>query len=79
MMHRRNQDPGRLRRKRIETGLNQTELAARAELSTAHMSAIESGRRGASPKVLRRLAEALECSIVDLMPPEPQPAGTEAA
>ncbi|WP_405930356.1 helix-turn-helix domain-containing protein [Streptomyces sp. NBC_00827] len=74
MEPRRNQDPARVRRKRIEAGLSQIALAAMAELSPAHMSSIERrGRsgRGASPKVLARLADALGCEISELMPPEP--------
>lgn len=65
----RNQDPARVRRKRIEAGLSQTALASRAEVSPAHMSSIERGGRGASPKVLARLADVLDCEIADLMPP----------
>lgn len=73
MTSRRNQDPVRLRRRRIEAGLTQASLATKARLSPTHMSSIESGRAGASPDVLRRLAEALGCTIADLMPPEPTP------
>ncbi|TQE35442.1 helix-turn-helix domain-containing protein [Streptomyces ipomoeae] len=74
MEPRRNQDPARVRRKRIEAGLTQIALAARAGLSPAHMSSIERGGRGASPKVLARLATVLDCEIADLMPQESTPA-----
>lgn len=40
------------------------------------MSSIEAGRVGASPDVLRRLAQALDCTVSELMPPESR---TEAA
>jgi transcriptional regulator with XRE-family HTH domain len=33
------------------------------------MSWLERGMRGASPRVLKRLAEALDCEVADLMPP----------
>jgi transcriptional regulator with XRE-family HTH domain len=71
MEPRRNQDPAQVRRKRIEAGLNQIQLAAQAGLSKAHMSQVERGTRGASPRVLGRLAAALNCEITDLMPPAP--------
>ncbi|MFD9107178.1 helix-turn-helix domain-containing protein [Streptomyces bottropensis] len=79
MEPRRNQDPAKVRRKRIEAGLTQIALAAEAGVSTAHMSSIERGGRGASPKVLKRLAEALDCEIVDLMPKETASAAGSAA
>ena len=69
MEARRNQDPARVRRKRIEAGLTQTQLANQAGLSNAHLSQVERGGRGASPKVLARLAGVLNCEIADLMPP----------
>jgi len=78
MQPRRNQDPGRVRRKRIEAGLQQQALASKAGISRPHMSSIEHGRVGASPGVLRRLAAALECEIADLMPPEPTATGSAA-
>ncbi len=70
MEPRRNHDPGRVRRKRIEAGLQQQELARKAGISKPHMSSIEHGRVNPSPGVLRRLADALGCQIPDLMPPE---------
>ncbi|MFJ2007059.1 helix-turn-helix domain-containing protein [Streptomyces chartreusis] len=64
------QDPQRLRKKRIEAGLNQRELAAAVGVSTAHMSLLERGLRGASPRVLKRFTGPLNCQLEDLMPPE---------
>jgi transcriptional regulator with XRE-family HTH domain len=60
----------RLRRRRIQAGLNQKELAAAVGISASHMSWLERGLRGASPRVLRRCAEVFECQVADLMPPE---------
>jgi transcriptional regulator with XRE-family HTH domain len=74
MEPRRNHDPGRVRRKRIEAGLQQQELARKAGISKPHMSSIEHGRVNPSPHVLQRLAVALGCEIPDLMPPEAVPA-----
>lgn len=65
------QDPQRLRKKRIAAGLNQRELAAAAGVSKSHMSLLERGLRGASPRVLKRFTERLNCTVEDLMPPEP--------
>lgn len=81
----RNQDPARVRRKRIEAGLTQGALAAKSEISQAYMSMLEKGSASASPPVLSRIARALGCEIPDLMPPEPlaqaasASTGTEAA
>lgn len=71
------QDPRRLQRRRIEAGLNQRELADRAGIHRSHMSWLERGKRGASPRVLKRLAEALDCTVADLMPPEPGTTGPD--
>jgi transcriptional regulator with XRE-family HTH domain len=64
------QDPQRLKRRRIEAGLNQRELAAKAGIKNSTISAYEHGRRGASPRVLKRIAEICECTVADLLPPE---------
>lgn len=69
----RTQDPARIRRRRIEAGLNRKALAEKAGISPQHMSLIENGTAGASPRVLAQLAAALGCTIADLMPPEPSP------
>jgi XRE family aerobic/anaerobic benzoate catabolism transcriptional regulator len=67
------QDPQRLRRRRIEAGLNQGQLAAKVGKSKSHMSFLESGKRNASPPLLKELAETLNCTVADLMPPETGP------
>ncbi|MEU3346371.1 helix-turn-helix transcriptional regulator [Streptomyces sp. NPDC006700] len=78
MSTRLNQDPARLRRRRVEAGLTQKDLARLAEVTKGHMSLVEGGRRGASPALLKRLAGALNCEIADLMPPELATAGSAA-
>lgn len=60
----------RLRRKRQEAGLSQVRLAEMTGLSTSLISALECGESGASPESLARIAEALECTVADLMPAE---------
>jgi transcriptional regulator with XRE-family HTH domain len=79
------QDPRRLKRRRIEAGLNRRELAAKAGIHRSYMTWLEAGGRSASPRVLKRLAKALACEPADLMAPEPSadqpetddPAGAE--
>ena len=65
------QDPKRLRQRRIEAGLNKRELAKKAGIHPSYVTWLERGERGASPRVLKRLSEALQCKVTDLMPPEP--------
>ena len=50
----------RIRRRRQELGLNQTQLARAAELTQGFLSALETGRRQLAPKTLKRLAQALD-------------------
>ena len=63
-----NQDPARLRRKRIEAGLSQTALAKRAGVTKSHVSQVERGVAGFSPENIALIAEALGCTIADLLP-----------
>jgi transcriptional regulator with XRE-family HTH domain len=56
-----------LKRLREERGLSQVKLAARADLNPATINQIERGARNASPGTLRKLAEALGVSLVDLI------------
>lgn len=65
-----NQDPRLIRRKRVQAGLTQGDLAAQAGISQSYMSMLEGGRASASAPVLKRLAEVLACEIADLMPAE---------
>ncbi len=57
----------RLRRLRIERGLSQARLAARAELDPSTVNQIERGAREASPATLRKLADALDVGIAELL------------
>lgn len=60
----------RLKRLRTEKGLSQARLAARAELDPSTVNQIERGAREASPSTLRKLADALEVSLYELMEEE---------
>jgi transcriptional regulator with XRE-family HTH domain len=64
-------DPTRLRRRRVELGKSQAQVAHAVGISPSYMSELESGTRNPSPAVLGRLAEALLCATTDLMPAEP--------
>ncbi len=57
----------KLKQLREERGLSQVKLAARADLNPATVNQIERGARVASPSTIRKLADALEVSIYDLM------------
>src|SRR5215212_2018495 len=74
-----------LKRLREKRGLSQVKLAARADLNPATVNQIERGARNASPGTLRKLAEALGVSLVDLIEGDypkvqaPQPSLEDAA
>lgn len=61
-------DPEKLRRKRIEAGLNQTDLALETGIQQSHISRLERGASSTTPKSLGRIARALGCTIADLLP-----------
>ncbi|MCK2214246.1 helix-turn-helix domain-containing protein [Actinomadura sp. ATCC 31491] len=67
------QNPAAVRRHRILAGLTQMALAARAEVTDAHVSKIENGKSSVSPEVLARIANELGCKVTDLLAPELQP------
>lgn len=71
----------KLKRLREKRGLSQVKLAARADLNPATVNQIERGARDASPGTLRKLADALEVSLYELMeeeaPKAPGPAQLE--
>jgi transcriptional regulator with XRE-family HTH domain len=66
--------------------LSQARLAARAELDPSTVNQIERGAREASPATLRKLADALDVSLADLLeespkgsaPPSPEPSLNDA-
>lgn len=61
------QDPARLLGKRIDAHLNQPQLAAKAGLTKQQISNLELGKRSGTVSSLGRLADALGCSIYELM------------
>lgn len=65
-----NQDPVRLRERRIQAGLSLAAVAERLGRSKGTISEIESPRRtrSASPELLAELAKVYRCKIADLMP-----------
>ena len=68
----RNQDPVKLRNRRILAGLSLTTVAQRTGKSKGHMSEIESLKRfkSASPELLADLAGIYGCTIADLVSDE---------
>jgi transcriptional regulator with XRE-family HTH domain len=58
--------PG-LRQARQRSGLTQRELGELAGVGKGTVSELEVGRRGAYPRTIRRLVEALGTKIADLM------------
>src|SRR5215217_2636056 len=66
-----------LRRLRTEKGLSQARLAARAELDPSTVNQIERGAREASPATLRKLAEALDVRLAELLEDERHAGDTE--
>lgn len=57
----------RIRKIRKAHGLSQEELAAKIDISTTHMSHIETGNTKLSLPVLVSLAEALNCGCDELL------------
>lgn len=60
----------RVRTIRSEKGISQEALAATAGLHRTYVSSVERGERNVSLSTIERLAEALEISMADLMPPD---------
>lgn len=56
-----------LKRLRVEKGLSQARLAARAEVDPSTVNQIERGAREASPATLRKLAQALDVGLIELL------------
>lgn len=58
-----------IKRKRLELGLVQKELENRSGVTQSMISKVEGGSaENVSIDVLRRLAKALNCNLVDLLP-----------
>lgn len=51
---------------RIKAGLSQTELSKRAQVSKTLVCQIETGQRTPSPRIARRLCEALSVDFDDI-------------
>jgi transcriptional regulator with XRE-family HTH domain len=64
-----------LKRLRVEKGLSQARLAARASIDPSTVNQIERGAREASPATLRKLAEALDVSLAELLEETNAPKG----
>jgi transcriptional regulator with XRE-family HTH domain len=62
----------RLADRRIRRGWTQRELGEAAGTTRVNVGRIETGG-DTTPGMARKLADALECSIDDLMGPSPQP------
>jgi transcriptional regulator with XRE-family HTH domain len=58
----------RVRELRIERGLSQAKLAARAGIDPSTVNQIETGKRSPSANSLNKLARALEVEVADLFP-----------
>jgi transcriptional regulator with XRE-family HTH domain len=59
----------RIKRKRLERGLVQKELENRSGVTQSMISKVEGGSaENVSIDVLRRLAKALNCPLIDLLP-----------
>jgi transcriptional regulator with XRE-family HTH domain len=56
-----------LKRLRTEKGLSQAKLAALADIDPSTVNQIERGAREASPASLRKLAQALDVSLAELL------------
>lgn len=53
---------------RIQKGISQQEVAARADITPSYMSRIESGSITTSVEKLYKIAQAIECQPADLLP-----------
>jgi len=56
-----------LKARRAELGLTQTDLATRARISRSRVQTIETMTHAATLDTLDRLAEALDCDVVELL------------
>ena len=60
-----------LKRRRTSMGLTQNELAEKAKIAQSQISQIENGvSDNTTIEMLRKLAKALNCAVVDLLPEE---------
>lgn len=71
-------EPEAVRYARQKAGLTKTDLARRLGVSLSLISQIESGDRNATPAMLLRLADALNCPVV-VLERKREPSGKSAA
>ena len=64
------QDPAKLYRLRVRSGMSQRGLAAAAGTTSATVCRLERGLHSATPKILKQLAHALDVDVEELMPDE---------
>lgn len=57
----------RIKTIREEKGIDQKSLAELANVSRPFLCDLENNRRGAKPDTLQRIADALKCTVEDLM------------
>ena len=57
----------RIKELREMAGIQQKELAERAEISRPYLHDLENNRRGAKPETYKRIADALGVTVDDLM------------
>lgn len=55
------------RARRASMKISQAELSKRAGVAASHLSHIENGRGNPTLEILETIAEALDCSVVDLL------------
>lgn len=57
----------RVKKRRLELGLSQTELATKAGVTQGAISMIENGDRTPSLSLIKEIATALDCTIDELI------------
>ena len=57
-----------IRARRSSMGLTQEKLAEKADMHFTYISSTERGERNISLSNIKKLADALECSMKDIMP-----------
>ncbi|MDA2911490.1 helix-turn-helix domain-containing protein [Nitrospiraceae bacterium AH_259_D15_M11_P09] len=57
----------KLKRIRVQRGLSQRALAAKAKMSVTYLCNVENGKADPSLSTLRRLAKALRVKVVNLL------------
>ncbi|WP_282204489.1 helix-turn-helix domain-containing protein [Kitasatospora fiedleri] len=58
-----------IRRKREQMGYGLRRFASQVAISPAHLSRIERGQRGAQPEVIKRIADKLQVTMLDIADP----------